>query len=404
MAEQEGTGLERVESEQVINSQATRNVLEKELVRWAKRTDTSPSVLNVHKLMFRNTVATLVIRLDDGAEGQTVDVLGDGFTTIQNNTKIITASGADTLLAAGAVYTFTRWPDGKWHEHASSGGGGGGGGGSYVPLSHLTDADPHPQYVLDSEKGAVSGVATLDGSGKVPLSQLPTGIGTTFTRWDVDKPPASAHAKDAEFVGGAVAWPAAYVDMTAPFSVQSFTESPNTLEIRATSTNWKGKAIAVPAAGVDFQIAMKARVHGPGANYVLGALTPCVDLNPVAAQYATQAFFGYHTAHGGSWCVTTEVSGGAPSFGDWGFQPIACGNSIVLRWRRVGTDWFFDWSLDGRSWIGTLTGAALAVNYIQIAYLSAHGQYASCMEIDWVRWLDTGAAANFGGLRTISGS
>lgn len=40
---------------------------------------------------------------------------------------------------------------------------------------HGTAADPHPQYTLDTEKGALSGVATLDGAGKLTSSQLPLG-------------------------------------------------------------------------------------------------------------------------------------------------------------------------------------------------------------------------------------
>lgn len=44
---------------------------------------------------------------------------------------------------------------------------------------HLLDADPHPQYALDSEKGAASGLATLDGSAKLTVSQLPLGSSAT---------------------------------------------------------------------------------------------------------------------------------------------------------------------------------------------------------------------------------
>lgn len=40
---------------------------------------------------------------------------------------------------------------------------------------HGAAADPHPQYALDTEKGAASGIATLDGAGKLTSSQLPLG-------------------------------------------------------------------------------------------------------------------------------------------------------------------------------------------------------------------------------------
>lgn len=44
---------------------------------------------------------------------------------------------------------------------------------------HGAAADPHPQYALDSEKGAVSGIATLDGAGKLTAAQLPLGTSAT---------------------------------------------------------------------------------------------------------------------------------------------------------------------------------------------------------------------------------
>lgn len=38
---------------------------------------------------------------------------------------------------------------------------------------HTTAGDPHTQYVLEATRGAAGGVATLDGTGKVPSAQLP---------------------------------------------------------------------------------------------------------------------------------------------------------------------------------------------------------------------------------------
>lgn len=56
------------------------------------------------------------------------------------------------------------------------------GAGSPVALTttgHLLAADPHPQYALDTEKGAASGLATLDGASKLTASQLPLGSSAT---------------------------------------------------------------------------------------------------------------------------------------------------------------------------------------------------------------------------------
>jgi hypothetical protein len=239
-------GIERVGTEQVIEGEATRNVLEKQLIRWAKRGDTTPSVLNVERLQFRNTVPVTVVAFDDGKPGQQINVLGDGQTTVNHNAKIIRAGAAAALLATGAVYTFTMWEDRVWHESQASGGGGGGGGGvtsfntragavvpvagdytpafiGAVPSSHLTDTDPHTQYVLDSEKGAAAGVAQLDGSSLVPKAQLGTGTAnaTKFLRgdgtwnpagaggisvWNWDYPPAAPSGIDDEFNAALSGW------------------------------------------------------------------------------------------------------------------------------------------------------------------------------------------------------
>ena len=48
--------------------------------------------------------------------------------------------------------------------------------------THAGAADPHTGYQKESEKGAASGYASLDGSTKVPIAQVPTGTtGTTVS-------------------------------------------------------------------------------------------------------------------------------------------------------------------------------------------------------------------------------
>lgn len=41
--------------------------------------------------------------------------------------------------------------------------------------AHAAAADPHTGYQKESEKGGASGYASLDGSAKVPIAELPTG-------------------------------------------------------------------------------------------------------------------------------------------------------------------------------------------------------------------------------------
>lgn len=44
--------------------------------------------------------------------------------------------------------------------------------------AHEAKPNPHPQYILATQKGVANGVATLGGDGLVPLSQLPPAIAT----------------------------------------------------------------------------------------------------------------------------------------------------------------------------------------------------------------------------------
>lgn len=157
--------VNRVTNEQVIEAPTTQTVLEKKFERNSKA-DTTPSVLNVEKLIFKNTGAVLVTKFDDGQPNQEVSCLGDGFTTIQNNLNIVTATGANELLAAGLVYRFTYFA-GKWHEDAGSGGGGGGAGpagpGGAAGKSVISLQEP-PQYVEPFVFPGRAGAAGTAGS------------------------------------------------------------------------------------------------------------------------------------------------------------------------------------------------------------------------------------------------
>jgi len=118
-------GLNKIESEQVVNAQATQNALPKQFVRFARRGDTTPSVMNIERLLLRNTAPLTITDFSEGQEGQQVTILGDGNTTAQQNTKIFNVSGSDTLLEDGVVYIYVRFSDGVWRQLSGSGGGGG---------------------------------------------------------------------------------------------------------------------------------------------------------------------------------------------------------------------------------------------------------------------------------------
>jgi hypothetical protein len=50
--------------------------------------------------------------------------------------------------------------------------------------AHEALSDPHPGYVLESREGVANGVATLDGTGNVPASQLGNVASIQFIGWD----------------------------------------------------------------------------------------------------------------------------------------------------------------------------------------------------------------------------
>ena len=75
------------------------------------------NVLNITRIYFSNTTATTVTNFAGSQEGQELKVLGDGYTTLQHGTNIFTNTGANKLLAANKVYTFTKFPSG-WVENA----------------------------------------------------------------------------------------------------------------------------------------------------------------------------------------------------------------------------------------------------------------------------------------------
>lgn len=68
---------------------------------------TTVSVLNISALNFANTSPVTVTNLLNGQEGQVIKILGDGNTTLDHGANILTNTGADKLLAANKVYTFT---------------------------------------------------------------------------------------------------------------------------------------------------------------------------------------------------------------------------------------------------------------------------------------------------------
>lgn len=78
---------------------------------------TTPTVFGIDCVNFQNTSGVTVTNFLGGHEGQTIKCKGDGQTTITNGTNIFTSTGANKLLAANKVYTFTMFSN-LWYEEA----------------------------------------------------------------------------------------------------------------------------------------------------------------------------------------------------------------------------------------------------------------------------------------------
>ena len=128
--------IEQERTERVQEAPVSQLVLEKKFVRRSKA-DTTPSVLNVEKVLFHNTAPVLVTRFNDVQPGQEITMLGDGFTTIEFNAKQKPTSGANTLLVAGKVYRYTDFGGVLYEDAGGAGGGGAGPAGARGPAGAI---------------------------------------------------------------------------------------------------------------------------------------------------------------------------------------------------------------------------------------------------------------------------
>lgn len=103
-------GQRRIDEEQVISVPQRHNVLDYQYVGRFKTLDITPSVQNIERWVATNTGAITITNFDNGQDGQAIDILGDGFTTVEHNAQIKRAAGVDGLLEVDRVYRFVRFP------------------------------------------------------------------------------------------------------------------------------------------------------------------------------------------------------------------------------------------------------------------------------------------------------
>src|SRR3990167_6151583 len=134
------------------------------------------AITHVHRAGLRSGPGPSDYRTDHEVEDGTItlgmcaqDVL-DAFPQSGPHTHNADDINAGTLAATRLPVATTAARGAAQVDHD--------GAGSPVALTtagHGLAADPHPQYALDTEKGAASGIATLDGIGLLEAGQLPLG-------------------------------------------------------------------------------------------------------------------------------------------------------------------------------------------------------------------------------------
>lgn len=98
----------------VIFDRAQRTIPDIAYVETFISGDTTPSVKDL--LLFKcNTGVVSITNFDDGFDGQSIKIKGHANTTIVNGTPIKTNTGANKVLNATRVYTFTLF-DNVWYE------------------------------------------------------------------------------------------------------------------------------------------------------------------------------------------------------------------------------------------------------------------------------------------------
>ena len=109
--------MTRIAPEQVrheINSEATSRqlILGTKLIGKIPVGVVQPKVTNVEFWQTQNTGAVLITNFLDGQDGQSLYLLGDGFTSLDYTTMDVGI--ANLLLTNGLIYHLVRMND-RWH-------------------------------------------------------------------------------------------------------------------------------------------------------------------------------------------------------------------------------------------------------------------------------------------------
>jgi hypothetical protein len=75
----------------------------------------TPNVGGKNRLQAANTSAITITNFNGGVNGQSLMILGDGYTTLQQNSTIANTGGSNTLLASGSWYHYIKI-NGVWTQ------------------------------------------------------------------------------------------------------------------------------------------------------------------------------------------------------------------------------------------------------------------------------------------------
>lgn len=123
-------------------------------------------------------VGVVVLDQDDIADGTTYKQYSNADKTkLAGIASGATANSSDAVLKARANHTGTQ----PYTTITGLGSAANADTGDFDPVgaaatavsAHVALSDPHTQYQKESEKGAVNGYAALDGSGQIPVAQIP---------------------------------------------------------------------------------------------------------------------------------------------------------------------------------------------------------------------------------------
>ncbi len=105
-----------------FESEVRHKVLPHVFVDKLQPSSAEPSVQNV-TVFLAGGIAVTILNFRNGQEGQRIDILGDGLTTVQDNADISNLGGINNLLVVDTIYTYILINN-VWYQLFAGGGGG----------------------------------------------------------------------------------------------------------------------------------------------------------------------------------------------------------------------------------------------------------------------------------------